>query len=57
LRQGVLRSDADTLISLTLWTVAASIVVHGVSAQPLMQRYLARRRCKPAKATPAEAKP
>jgi len=57
LRHGVLGSDADTLISLTLWTVAASIVVHGVSAQPLMQRYLARRRRKPAKATPAEAKP
>jgi NhaP-type Na+/H+ or K+/H+ antiporter len=32
---------ADTLLALTLWTVAASIVVHGVSAQPLMHRYVA----------------
>jgi NhaP-type Na+/H+ or K+/H+ antiporter len=35
---------ADTLVSLTLWTVAASIVAHGVTAQPLMQRYLVRHR-------------
>lgn len=28
-----------TLSSLTLWTVAASIVVHGLSARPLMRRY------------------
>lgn len=33
---------AQTLVSLTLWTVAASIVVHGLTAQPLMQRYLSR---------------
>jgi NhaP-type Na+/H+ or K+/H+ antiporter len=30
---------AETLASLTLWTVAASIVAHGLTAQPLMQRY------------------
>ncbi|MEJ8816062.1 hypothetical protein WKW77_33750 [Variovorax ureilyticus] len=31
---------ADTLVTLTLWTVAASIVAHGLTAQPLMRRYL-----------------
>jgi sodium/hydrogen antiporter len=31
----------DTLLTLTLWTVAASIVAHGITAQPLMARYLA----------------
>lgn len=56
LRHGVVGADADTLISLTLWTVAASIVAHGVSAQPLMQRYLARRRRRPM-AVPVDAKP
>jgi NhaP-type Na+/H+ or K+/H+ antiporter len=30
---------AETLASLTLWAVAASIAVHGLTAQPLMQRY------------------
>jgi sodium/hydrogen antiporter len=30
---------ADTLVSLTLWTVAASIVAHGLTAQPLMPWY------------------
>jgi sodium/hydrogen antiporter len=57
LRHGVAGPGAETLISLTLWTVAASIVAHGVSAQPLMQRYLARRRRRPAMAAPDEAKP
>lgn len=33
---------AHTLVSLTLWTVAASVVVHGLTAQPLMRRYLSR---------------
>jgi NhaP-type Na+/H+ or K+/H+ antiporter len=42
LRQGLEPLIADTLISLTLWTVATSIVVHGLSAQPLMRRYLSR---------------
>jgi hypothetical protein len=32
---------ADTLMSLTLWTVAASIVAHGITAQPLTGRYFA----------------
>lgn len=33
---------ANTLVSLTLWTVAASVIVHGVSAQPLMRWYTRR---------------
>jgi sodium/hydrogen antiporter len=35
---------AETLVSLTLWTVAASIIAHGLTAQPLMQRYTLWRR-------------
>lgn len=42
---------ADTLVTLTLWTVATSIVAHGLTAQPLMQRYLARRRRQPPRAS------
>lgn len=38
LRAGVSGPAADTLISLTLWTIAASIVLHGLSARPLMRR-------------------
>lgn len=51
LRHGVDGSVAQTLVSLTLWTVAASIVAHGLTAQPLMLRYLDRRRSR------AQAKP
>jgi len=40
LRHGVEGSIADTLVSLTLWTVAASIIAHGLTAQPLMDLYL-----------------
>ncbi len=40
LRFGVEGNIADTLVSLTLWTVAASIIVHGLTAQPLMHLYL-----------------
>ena len=43
LRHGLPAAIGDTLVSLTLWTVAASIVVHGISAEPLMRRYLASR--------------
>jgi sodium/hydrogen antiporter len=43
LRHGLDPALADMLVSLTLWTVAASIVVHGITAQPLM-RFYARRR-------------
>jgi NhaP-type Na+/H+ or K+/H+ antiporter len=42
LRQGVEASTAQTLVLLTLWTVASSIIVHGLTAQPLMRRYAAR---------------
>lgn len=38
------RPVADTLVSMTLWTVAASIIAHGLTAQPLMQRYTSWRR-------------
>jgi NhaP-type Na+/H+ or K+/H+ antiporter len=41
LRHGVDGALADTLASLVLWTVAASIVGHGLTAQPLMRRYVA----------------
>ena len=44
LRHGIEPSIAETLVSLTLWTVAASIVAHGITAQPLMRRYLGLRR-------------
>jgi sodium/hydrogen antiporter len=48
---------ADTLIALTLWSVVASIVAHGVTAQPLMRRYLGRRRRGPATAGLDEPRP
>ncbi|WP_428414956.1 cation:proton antiporter [Methylibium sp.] len=54
LRSGVDGALADTLVSLTLWTVAASIVAHGVTAQPLMQRYLRTRRRAGARHDPGE---
>jgi NhaP-type Na+/H+ or K+/H+ antiporter len=41
LRYGVDGTVADTLVSLTLWSVAASIIAHGLTAQPLMHLYLA----------------
>jgi NhaP-type Na+/H+ or K+/H+ antiporter len=44
LHHGVTGPLADTLVSLTLWTVAASIAAHGLTAQPLMRRYVAWRR-------------
>ncbi|HEX6720806.1 MAG TPA: cation:proton antiporter [Burkholderiaceae bacterium] len=40
LRHGIEAEIADVLVSLTLWTVAASIVAHGITAQPLMSRYI-----------------
>jgi sodium/hydrogen antiporter len=43
IRHGVTGPLAQQLISFTLVTVAASIVVHGVSATPLMQRYVRRK--------------
>lgn len=43
LNRGIGDGLADMLITLTLWTIAASIVVHGLTAQPLMRLYRARR--------------
>jgi len=44
LRHGVEARVADILLPLTLWTVAVSIVAHGLTAQPLMHRYVLWRR-------------
>lgn len=57
LRQGLDGDIADTLVSLTLWTVAASIVAHGLTAQPLMRRYLVWRRRVRATAAPVKSPP
>lgn len=43
LAQGVTTSLAATLVSACLWTIALSIVVHGISATPLMAWHQARR--------------
>jgi NhaP-type Na+/H+ or K+/H+ antiporter len=40
LGEGVDVHLADSLVSLTLWTITASIVAHGLTAQPLMRLYL-----------------
>lgn len=40
LRHGLPEPSAQVLQALTLWTVAASIVLHGLTGQPLMQQYL-----------------
>jgi sodium/hydrogen antiporter len=47
LAQGVTPSLAATLLSACLWTIALSIVVHGVSATPLMAWHKARRARRP----------
>jgi hypothetical protein len=48
---------ADTLVSLPLWTVAASIGAHGLTTQPLMHWYeLWRSRAK-GKRAPAALRP
>ncbi len=39
LRHGLRGPTADMLVSLTLWTVTASVIAHGITAQPLMLRY------------------
>jgi NhaP-type Na+/H+ or K+/H+ antiporter len=49
LRHGVQGAAADMLVSLTLWTVTASIVAHGITAQPLMRRYDLWRRLLPSR--------
>ncbi len=43
LAQGVTAGLAATLLSACLWTIALSIVVHGISATPLMAWHRARR--------------
>lgn len=43
IRYGVTGPLAQQLINFTLVTVAASIVVHGVSVTPLMRRYVKRK--------------
>jgi sodium/hydrogen antiporter len=43
LAQGVSAALAATLVSACLWTIALSIVVHGISATPLMAWHQARR--------------
>lgn len=41
LRHDLDARSADALVSLTLWTVATSVVLHGLTARPLMRRYRA----------------
>ena len=41
LSHGVARASGQTLVDITLVVVAASIVLHGISVTPLMQRYSA----------------
>ena len=57
LRHGLDANVANTLVSLTLWTVAASIVAHGVTAQPLMRRYLDWRKRESVLPVPHDASP
>lgn len=40
--RGVPESEARLLMGVTLWVVATSIVVHGLSVKPLMRSYMAR---------------
>jgi NhaP-type Na+/H+ or K+/H+ antiporter len=47
IRHGVAGPLAQQLMTFTLVTVAASILVHGISVKPLMRRYLRRRTAPP----------
>jgi NhaP-type Na+/H+ or K+/H+ antiporter len=40
---GVETDIATQLTSVTLWVIASSIVIHGISVTPLMRRYHAKR--------------
>lgn len=40
LRHGIDPTSAATVVSLTLWTVATSIIVHGITVLPMMKRYM-----------------
>jgi sodium/hydrogen antiporter len=44
LRHGLEPGISQLLVTLTLWTVATSIVTHGITAQPLMRRYIGSRK-------------
>lgn len=44
INRGIPTELAQDLISLTLWAVAVSVVVHGISVTPLMNVYQARRK-------------
>jgi NhaP-type Na+/H+ or K+/H+ antiporter len=44
LKHGIGSREADILVSLTLWTVATSVVLHAQTAGPLMRLYRGRRR-------------
>jgi sodium/hydrogen antiporter len=54
IRHGLAVELTDTLLTLTLWTVATSIVVHGITAQPLMARYQAWRQRRRARRAAAQ---
>jgi NhaP-type Na+/H+ or K+/H+ antiporter len=41
---GVAPELSRQLVSITLWVIAVSIVIHGISVTPLMRWYLAKRR-------------
>ena len=43
LNRGLTGAMAETVVSLTITVIAASILLHGVSATPLLDRYRARR--------------
>ena len=43
LHRGIDSGLAETLVSLTLWTVSASIVAHGITVGPLMRLYVGAR--------------
>ena len=42
--RGISTELAEQLFSFTLWAVAASVIIHGISVTPLMNRYHAARR-------------
>lgn len=52
LNHGVSGALAETLVNLTLATVAASILVHGISATPLMDGYGRHKRSQPGGVSP-----
>jgi len=55
--QGIDQPLAETLMTLVLWTIAASVVVHGLTAQPLMRLYRTGLGLSLRAAPPGQAKP